>query len=82
MADYNVLRNADGKAIAAGYCDFTPGAGETVKAETYTQTILDEVKTTRAAIETAKTSAYDAKVSGETLTLGELIKLLKAKGVI
>lgn len=83
MSKWNVLKDANGNAISAGFTSFTPTGGQTVVAyDDVDSTVLAEIKKGQADTEDAKSAPYDAKVADETITLPNLVKLLKAKGII
>lgn len=69
MTTWNVLVDKNGKAVAAGFCEFIPEEGETVnQLDAPDKAILEEVEANRKAAQTPFTD--------------EQIKYLKAKGAI
>lgn len=80
---WNVIKDGDGNPVRFGFSDMVAGNGETLEQyDTIQPGIIADHKTAVAeAQESAETqiAAYDAKVANETITHGELVKLLKLR---
>lgn len=80
---WNVIKDEDGNPVRFGFSDMVAGDGETL--EQYDTAQDDIIAEHKAAVIEAQESvddqiaAYDAKVANETITHGELVKLLKLK---
>lgn len=85
MKWYSVY-DSDGNPVSGGFSVMTaPSGGRVEQYDDVDSNFIAAMKTKRAADVAEQDKAvavYDTKVDAETLTLGELVKLLKAKGVI
>lgn len=80
---FSVVKDFDGKIVTAGYCSLTPGVGQTLtEYDDPPVSVLAQLDTERKDAEGTKTAPYTASVADESITLVNLVKLLKVKGVI